>query len=120
MKCVVVALLFVAVNSVKVQEHTFLANIESVDSSKDSPIARVVKLLQEMKAQLDKEVSGDEEAYDKMVCWCETNDKEKTKAIADAEQHLVDLGNTIEELTAASAKLSQEITNLEGEVAENQ
>jgi hypothetical protein len=23
--------------------------------------------------------------YDKMVCWCETNEKEKTKAIADAE-----------------------------------
>ncbi len=31
------------------------------------------------------------------VCWCETNDKEKTKSIADAEQHLADLTASIEE-----------------------
>merc|ERR1719169_317842 len=54
-----------------------------------------------------------------MVCWCETNDKEKTKSIADAEQHLADLTASIEELTAKSARLSTEISNLNKEVTEN-
>merc|ERR1711881_778096 len=62
----------------------------------------------------------DEEIYDKMACWCETNDKEKTKAIADAEARISDLTTKIEELTAQSARLGTEISNLEKEVAENQ
>merc|ERR1712224_843081 len=56
----------------------------------------------------------------KMACWCETNDKEKTKAIADAETRISDLTTKVEELTASSARLNTEIKNLEKEVAENQ
>merc|ERR1712026_5941 len=58
--------------------------------------------------------------YDKLACWCETNDKEKTKAIADAEAKIDDLTTKIEELTALSARLNTEIKNLESEVAKNQ
>merc|ERR1719238_2492180 len=54
-----------------------------------------------------------------MVCWCEAGDKEKTKSIADAEQHLADLTASIEEMTASSARLSTEIDNLKKEVAAN-
>merc|ERR1719160_184030 len=54
-----------------------------------------------------------------MVCWCEAGDKEKTKSIADAEQHLADLTASIEELTANSARLTTEISNLEKEVKAN-
>merc|ERR1711943_22994 len=54
------------------------------------------------------------------ACWCETNDKEKTKSIADAEARISDLTTKIEELTANSARLNTEIKNLEKEVAENQ
>merc|ERR1712073_103654 len=70
--------------------------------------------------QLEKEAAEDEEIYDKLACWCETNDKEKTKAIADAEAKIEDLTTKIEELTAASARLNTEIKNLESEVAKNQ
>jgi len=73
-----------------------------------------------MLKQLEKEAEEDEEIYDQLACWCETNDKEKTKAIADAEAKIEDLTNKIEELTASSARLSTEIKNLEKEVAENQ
>merc|ERR1719379_1953443 len=73
-----------------------------------------------MLKQLEKEAEEDEEIYEKLACWCETNDKEKTKAIADAEAHIQDLTSTIEELAATSARLSTEIKNLEKEVAENQ
>merc|ERR1719428_1418307 len=70
--------------------------------------------------QLEKEAEEDEEIYENLACWCETNDKEKTKAIADAEAHIQDLTSTIEELAATSARLSTEIKNLEAEVKENQ
>ena len=50
-------------------------------------------------------------------CWCETNDKEKTKSIADAEARISDLTTKIEELTAASARLNTEIKNLEKELS---
>merc|ERR1719247_2491371 len=73
-----------------------------------------------MLKQLEKEAGEDEEIYDKMACWCETNDKEKTKSIADAEARISSLTTKIEELTASSARLNTEIKNLEKEVAENQ
>merc|ERR1719343_1170168 len=73
-----------------------------------------------MLKQLEKEAEEDEEIYDKMACWCETNDKEKTKSIAEAEARIEDLTTKIEELTASSARLNTEIKNLEKEVAANQ
>merc|ERR1719421_204042 len=62
-----------------------------------------------MKSQLEKEVSGDAELYDKMVCWCETNDKEKTKAIADAEATMNDLETDIQARAAREGELETKI-----------
>merc|ERR1719277_2575944 len=73
-----------------------------------------------MLKQLEKEAEDDEDIYDKMACWCETNDKEKTKSIAEAEARIDALTTKIEELTATSARLNTEIKNLEKEVAKNQ
>jgi len=76
-------------------------------------------LLKDMKQQIEKEADADEEAYEKQACWCETNDKAKTKAIADAEARLSDLGTTVEKMTALSSTLVVEIKGLEKEVAKN-
>merc|ERR1719211_541372 len=94
---------------------TFDAN-----DAKNRPVSKVITLLKDMLKQLEKEAEEDEEIYDKLACWCETNDKEKTKSIADAEAKIDDLTSKIEELTAASARLNTEIKNLESEVAKNQ
>merc|ERR1712061_645641 len=91
-----------------------------VDAAKNRPVSKVITLLKDMLKQLEKEAEEDEEIYDKMACWCETNDKEKTKSIADAEARIEDLTTKIEELTASSARLNTEIKNLEKEVAQNQ
>jgi len=90
------------------------------EAAKNRPVSKVITLLKDMLKQLEKEAEEDEEIYDKMACWCETNDKEKTKSIADAEARISDLTTKIEELTASSARLNTEIKNLEKEVAENQ
>merc|ERR1712032_1181584 len=90
------------------------------NDAKNRPVSKVITLLKDMLKQLEKEAAEDEEIYDKMACWCETNDKEKTKAVADAEAKIEDLTTKIEELTASSARLNTEIKNLEKEVAKNQ
>jgi len=89
-------------------------------AAKNRPVSKVITLLKDMLKQLEKEAAEDEEIYDKLACWCETNDKEKTKSIADAEAKIEDLTTKIEEYTAASARLNTEIKNLESEVAKNQ
>jgi chromosome segregation ATPase len=89
-------------------------------ASKEYPVSKVVELIRDMKAQLEKEQEADEEIYEKLACWCETNDKEKTKAIADAESKLTNLQAKIETMTAQSAQLNVELEGLEKEVAANQ
>merc|ERR1740138_637808 len=91
-----------------------------VEGAKNRPVSKVITLLKDMLKQLEKEAETDEEIYDKMACWCETNDREKTKAIKDAEARIADLTTQIEEYTASSARLNTEIKNLDKEVAENQ
>lgn len=97
-----------------------VASVLDAASAKNRPVSKVITLLKDMLKQLEHEAEEDEEIYDKMACWCETNDKEKTKSIADAEARISDLTTKIEELTANSARLSTEIKNLEKEVAANQ
>jgi len=92
----------------------------ALDTDKSRPVSKVITLLKEMLMQLEKEAAEDEEIFDKMACWCTTNDKEKTKAIADAEARIADLTTKIEKDTALSAQLNTEIKNLEKEVAASQ
>jgi chromosome segregation ATPase len=92
----------------------------SADEAKNRPVTKVINLLKDMQKQLEAEGEQDQEIYDKMACWCKTNDAEKSKAIADAEQRIAMLTDSIEEGTAKSAQLTAEIENLEKEVAANQ
>merc|ERR1719267_363243 len=89
-------------------------------NTKNRPVTKVVNLLKDMLKQLQKEAEEDEDIYDKIACWCETNDKEKTKAIKDAEEKIDILTTKIEEMTARSAQLATEIKNLEKEIAKHQ
>merc|ERR1719395_350801 len=96
-----------------------LAPAASLDDAKNRPVSKVITMLKDMIAQLEKEAEEDEEVYEAMGCWCETNDKAKTKAIADGETSINRLTAAIEDFTANSARLNTEIANLEKEVAKN-
>jgi len=81
--------------------------------AKERPVSKVIDLLKEISEQLEKEQAQDQETYDQFACWCDTNDKAKTKAIADAEQKIKNLDSTIEELTAKSHQMTTDIASLE-------
>jgi len=89
------------------------------DDAKNRPVSKVITVLKDMVTQLEKEGEEDEETYEAFACWCTTNDKEKTKSIADGEQSVQDLTAAIEGFTARSAKLVAEIGNLDQEIAKN-
>jgi len=98
------------------------ASLLSVDEAqlKERPVSKVISILKDMLKTMEKEQEEDEEIYDKLACWCATNDREKTKAIEEAEARIASLEASIEEDTAASAQLNTEIKNTEQEVAKNQ
>merc|ERR1719421_1123588 len=94
--------------------------IENDDREVASPaVARVVNLLKDMQAELQKEADNDEELYDKLVCWCETNEKGKTRAIEIANQMITDYTAAIEETAAKNAQLTTDVAQLKKEIAEN-
>jgi hypothetical protein len=84
------------------------------------PVTKVVNLLRDMQKELEKEADEDEEIYDKMSCWCKTNNKEKTQAVADAQTHIAELETVIEESTARSSRLAAEIQAHEEDLAKSQ
>merc|ERR550514_2359178 len=57
--------------------------------------------------------------YEKMNCYCDSNKKEKSKSVADAEARITELTALIEEMTAKSSTLATEISTLKEEVADN-
>jgi len=109
-----------AVQGADLSVHATSSLTFDAEAAKNRPVTKVVNLLKDMLKQLEKEGEEDEEIYDQLACWCATNEKEKTKSVAEAEQRITDLTTSIEDLTASSSRLGTEIKNLEKEVAENQ
>merc|ERR1719498_1725521 len=99
-------------------EAVLYAQPTSTPGEYKSPIQRMVALLNKMKAELEADGKKEAEMYDKMVCWCETNEKEKTKAIADGEAKDKALVGEIEERVAKSAELYTNIEKAKEEIAE--
>jgi len=86
---------------------------------KERPVSKIITMLKDMLVQMEKEAEEDDDIYEAMVCWCETNDKLKTQAIADAKSKIDSLTAAIEEFTANSARLNTEIANLDKEISKN-
>eukprot|EP00929_Paragymnodinium_shiwhaense_P093815 TRINITY_DN540_c0_g2_i1.p1 TRINITY_DN540_c0_g2~~TRINITY_DN540_c0_g2_i1.p1 ORF type:complete len:790 (-),score=339.07 TRINITY_DN540_c0_g2_i1:101-2470(-) len=89
------------------------------EAEETSPVKRVVGLLEKMKSELQAEADKESEMYDKMVCWCETSEKEKTTAVKQAEATIQDLQAEIEERSARFGTLATEIDNLKKQIAED-
>jgi len=51
----------------------------------------VVRLLQDTKAQLEKELDDDKAVYELMTCWCTSNDQEKAAAIDGGKAKIAEL-----------------------------
>jgi len=99
-----------------VAESTLVAK-QAEAMSENSPIQKVVDLIEEMKAETEKEAAADKAAYDKYMCWCETSEKEKTAAIADAEKRIEAGEAFIAEAKATEGELKTQIEGLEEDLS---
>merc|ERR1740121_1272999 len=102
-------------------EATWLGELEDDTEAKKrvSPIKRVTNLLTKMKAELEAEADKEAEMYEKMVCWCESNEKEKTQAVADAEARDDQLSSEVESRSARVGELAAKITQSKKDIAAN-
>merc|ERR1719235_2466836 len=78
-------------------------------SLKERPVAKVVRMLKDMLAELNKELEDDKAVYEMLTCWCETNEKEKTKAIEEGEAKIAQLEADIGEDMAKIKELKEKI-----------
>jgi len=111
MKCVALLALLMCSASATIMDS------DDSDKSWEKPIQKVLGMLKDMATQLQKEADEDAEMYEKMGCWCETNDKEKTKAIEDAKRHIAALTASNEADTSKISQLETEIEKLGKEIA---
>jgi len=97
---------------------TWDAELDSASNTgKDTPVSRVVKLLENMQGQLQKEMKQDEDQFSQLSCWCNDGKYEKTAEIAAAKEKIEELQHNIESFTAKSAQLKSKIAGLESDVA---
>merc|ERR1719262_2181900 len=77
---------------------------------KERPVMKVVRLLQDTKAELEKELEDDKAVYELMTCWCTSNDQEKEAAIAAGKAKISELKanrkETLDEVNADHKALS--------------
>jgi len=87
--------------------------------SRETPVTKVVELLQELKNKISADQLVDQAAYDKFACWCEKTTQRKATAISDAKSSIESLSQRVLELKGSTATLLAEITQLRKEVASN-
>merc|ERR1719433_1371454 len=89
-------------------------------SGKERPVMKVVRLLQDMAAELEKEKAEDEAVFESLDCWCKTNEEEKTHAIELGQAKMADLKAAQEEFMAKIEELRNSIEETTTKLREDQ
>jgi hypothetical protein len=84
-----------------------------------SPIRKVVTMIEEMKATVEKEAKEDLKAYDEYKCWCNTGGEEKKNAIAYATETIADLEAFLGDAAGREGELKTEIGVLTEDIADD-
>merc|ERR1719377_333647 len=77
-----------------------------------SPVQKVVELLDECKAKVQKDLDAEAKAMEEYTAFCDDELKDKGYAIETAASSIGDLSATIEDATAQVGVLSDEIATL--------
>merc|ERR1719163_141401 len=99
---------------------SFLALLLGANAALEGPVDKVVKLLKDLQSALDGDETKEQSAYDKYACWCEETTQRKAAAIEDAKAEMKRLGQMILKQKGTVAIRTQEIEQLEQDIAENE
>jgi len=87
--------------------------------SKESPVAQVVTLLEELKSRTEADGVSEQASYDKFACWCEDTLGEKATEISKSKEQIDELQTNIVKLKGDIAAHQVEIKQLEKDIAAN-
>merc|ERR1719267_54749 len=73
----------------------------------ERPVMKVVRLLQDTKAELEKELEDDKAVYELMTCWCTSGTKDKEAAIEAGKAKIAELEASMGADAAKLAELKQ-------------
>mmetsp|Transcript_78250 Transcript_78250/g.162498 ORF Transcript_78250/g.162498 Transcript_78250/m.162498 type:complete len:732 (+) Transcript_78250:148-2343(+) len=91
--------------------------LTSGSQAEDTPVTKVVGLLKEMQATLQKDMEDDEASYKELACWCNDGKYEREEAIKAGTAKVESLTASIEGLTAKSSELSTTIKELGAQIS---
>jgi len=81
---------------------------------------KIVRLLEDMRVELQNGLEDDKAVHESLDCWCNTGKAEKTKAIALAETRISELEATIGEAAAEVRRLTEKRKATQDEQYANQ
>merc|ERR1719265_2578381 len=84
-----------------------------------SPVEKVVQLLEELKANLERDQKVEQQIYDRYACWCETASGAKAAAIVLGHSDVVKYTQRVLELKGKVAVLAKEIADRSVKIADN-
>merc|ERR1719163_57544 len=99
---------------------SFLALLLGANAALEGPVDKVVKLLKDLQSALDGDETKEQAAYDKYACWCEETTQRKAQNIEDAKAEMKRLGQMILKQKGTAAIRTEEIEELEKQIAENE
>jgi len=85
-----------------------------------SPLHRIVALLKDMQSQISTETAEDESTYNKLSCWCDNNEKEKSSSVEEAQSAIEMLTSDIASGEKSVQELKSQISQAREELASNQ
>merc|ERR1719160_378531 len=87
---------------------------------KDTPITKVITLINELKGKIEGDGMAEQKTYDKFACWCEKTLARKAAAIDEAKEIIDKTQREIIELKGRLGELGATLKQLEKEIAENE
>jgi predicted nucleic acid-binding Zn-ribbon protein len=82
-----------------------------------SPVTRVVELLKDLSAKVEKDNKAEEDLYETFVCWAKSMVSQKTASNSAAESRIDMLATYISDLDSGRIELTSERKDLEKEIA---
>merc|ERR1719197_135337 len=92
----------------------------AVATDTGSPVERIVKLLEDVKATSVSDGKTEQQIYDKYACWCEKTSTRKANDIVTAQEDLRALGQRILKLKGTVATRTAEIAELTENIKDNE
>lgn len=88
-------------------------------SSKERPVAKVVRMLEDMKVELQAAKETDDKVYEELTCWCTGGTDEKKNAIELGEAKMSDLQSAMGEYGAKVEELREGLATTKTKLRED-